>query len=70
MGRHDYTTPSEPTAAWLSKVKSSYKQGVWFEHSSHLIPWEEPGKMVLSLVQYVAPLAKEKPVQAGTSNPG
>lgn len=59
MGRHDYTTPSEPTAAWLSKVKASYKQGVWFEHSSHMIPWEEPGKTVLSLVKYVAPLAKE-----------
>jgi hypothetical protein len=30
---------------------------VWFERSSHMIPWEEPGKMLMTLVQYVRPLA-------------
>jgi len=53
MGRHDYTTPSIPTAEWLDKVKAPYKQGVWFEHSAHMIPWEEPGKTLVSLLQYV-----------------
>jgi pimeloyl-ACP methyl ester carboxylesterase len=57
MGRHDYTTPSQPTADWLAKVNAPAKQGVWFEHSSHMIPWEEPGKMLMSLVQSVRPLA-------------
>jgi pimeloyl-ACP methyl ester carboxylesterase len=57
MGRHDYTTPSQPTADWLAKVSAPAKQGVWFERSSHMIPWEEPGKMLISLVQYVRPLA-------------
>jgi len=57
MGRHDYTTPSEPTAAWLQAVHAPYKQGVWFENSAHMIPWEEPGKTLLSLVTYVKPLA-------------
>jgi pimeloyl-ACP methyl ester carboxylesterase len=57
MGRHDYTTPSEPTAKWLERVKAPYKRGVWFEHSAHMIPWEEPGKTLMSLVQYVRPLA-------------
>lgn len=57
MGRHDYTTPSEPTAAWLAKLKAPYSQGVWFERSSHMIPWEEPGRMLVSLLQYVRPLA-------------
>lgn len=57
MGRHDYTTPSEPTAAWLANVKAPYKQGVYFENSSHMVPWEEPGKMLVSLIQYVRPLA-------------
>jgi hypothetical protein len=42
----------------LNKVEAPYKQGVWFEHSSHMIPWEEPGKLVVSLVTYVAPLTK------------
>jgi pimeloyl-ACP methyl ester carboxylesterase len=58
MGRHDYTTPSQPTADWLAKVSAPAKQAVWFERSSHMIPWEEPGKMLLSLVQYVRPLAE------------
>jgi pimeloyl-ACP methyl ester carboxylesterase len=56
MGRHDYTTPSEPTAAWLDAVEAPYKQGVWFEHSAHMAPWEEPGKTLVSLLTYVRPL--------------
>jgi pimeloyl-ACP methyl ester carboxylesterase len=57
MGRHDYTTPAEPTAKWLEQVKAPSKRSVWFEHSAHMIPWEEPGKTLISLVQYVRPLA-------------
>jgi pimeloyl-ACP methyl ester carboxylesterase len=59
MGRHDYTTPSQPTADWLARVEAPYKQGVWFEHSSHMIQWEEPGKVLASLLAYVRPLAKD-----------
>ena len=59
MGRHDYTTPSAPTSAWLDKVTAPYKRGVWFEHSAHMIPWEEPGKTLVSLLTYVRPLAVE-----------
>lgn len=58
MGRHDYTTPSAPTAEWLQRVEAPYKQGVWFEHSAHMIPWEEPGKTLVSLLSYVRPLAQ------------
>ena len=58
MGRHDYTTPAQPTADWLARLSAPAKQGVWFERSSHMIPWEEPGKLLLSLVQYVRPLAE------------
>ena len=57
MGRHDYTTPSAPTEAWLKNVKAPFKKGIWFEHSAHLIPLEEPGKMLLSLVEYVRPIS-------------
>ncbi|WP_310394225.1 alpha/beta hydrolase [Hymenobacter sp.] len=57
MGRHDYTTPSAPTAAWLQQLKAPLKKGVWFENSAHLIPLEEPGKLLLTLVQEVRPLA-------------
>ncbi|MCL7713845.1 alpha/beta hydrolase [Stenotrophomonas sp. CPCC 101365] len=57
MGRHDYTTPSEPTAEWLDRVQAPRKQGVWFERSAHMMPWEEPGKTLESLLRYVRPLA-------------
>jgi pimeloyl-ACP methyl ester carboxylesterase len=58
LGRHDYTTPAQPTADWLAKVTAPSKQAVWFERSSHMIPWEEPGKMLMSLVQNVRPFAE------------
>ena len=61
MGRHDYTTPSAPTADWLKQVKAPLKKGIWFENSAHLIPLEEPGKMLLTLVNEVRPLALEPP---------
>lgn len=63
MGRHDYTTPSAPTADWLDQVDAPYKRGVWFERAAHMIPWEEPGKTLVSLLRYVRPLA------AGDSTP-
>ncbi|MDX9955640.1 MAG: alpha/beta hydrolase [Anaerolineae bacterium] len=58
MGRHDYTTPSVLAEAWLQQVSAPYKQGIWFERSAHLIPFEEPGKLLLSLVQQVLPVAQ------------
>ncbi|NYE60934.1 pimeloyl-ACP methyl ester carboxylesterase [Duganella sp. 1224] len=59
MGRHDYTTPSAPTAAWLAKVRAPYKKAVWFENAAHLVQFEEPGKTLVSLLDYVRPLAKD-----------
>lgn len=60
MGRHDYTTPSEPTAAWLKAVSAPLKKGVWFEHSSHMIPWEEPGKVLVELRECLRPVVSRK----------
>jgi hypothetical protein len=45
------------TEDWLKKVKAPYKKGIWFEKSAHLILLEEPGKTLMSLVQYVRPIA-------------
>ncbi|NSL86114.1 alpha/beta hydrolase [Chitinophaga sp. Mgbs1] len=60
LGRHDYTTPAEPTAAWMKQVKAPVKKAVWFEHSSHLIPMEEPGKMLISLKECLDPVIRGK----------
>ncbi len=57
MGKHDYTTPSEATQLWLKDVKAPIKKGVWFENSAHLIPLEEPGKMLVTLLNEVRPIA-------------
>jgi pimeloyl-ACP methyl ester carboxylesterase len=59
LGRHDYTTPTAPTEAWLAQVKAPSKKAVWFERSAHMIPWEEPGKTLVSLLTYVKPLMQE-----------
>ena len=57
MGRHDYTTPSAPTAAWIDAVEAPCKAGVWFERSAHMVPWEEPGKTLVTLLETVHPIA-------------
>src|SRR3546814_8997970 len=69
MGRHDYTTPSQPTADWLARVDAPYKRGVWFERSAHMIPWEEPGKLLVSLLETVRPLAVEAEAEAEAKQP-
>jgi pimeloyl-ACP methyl ester carboxylesterase len=60
LGRHDYTTPTEPVVKWMAQLKAPYKRSVWFEHSAHMMPWEEPGKTLLSLLTYVRPLTERK----------
>ncbi|HEX7030990.1 MAG TPA: alpha/beta hydrolase [Gammaproteobacteria bacterium] len=60
LGRHDYTTPPQPTARWLARVAAPAKHAIWFEDSSHLAPIEEPGKTLLSLVNRVRPYAIEE----------
>jgi pimeloyl-ACP methyl ester carboxylesterase len=57
MGRHDYTTPSAPTAEWIEAVDAPCKAGVWFEHASHMIPWEAPGHTLVALLETARPLA-------------
>ncbi|MBN9686973.1 MULTISPECIES: alpha/beta fold hydrolase [unclassified Corallococcus] len=59
-GRHDTTTPSQVAAEWLQRVSAPGKQLVWFEHSAHMMMVEEPGRVLLHLVQDVLPLAKRE----------
>lgn len=57
LGRHDLTTPAAVIEPWLAQLKAPLKKIVWFEHSAHLAPHEEPGRFLVSLVQQVRPLA-------------
>jgi pimeloyl-ACP methyl ester carboxylesterase len=56
-GRYDTTTPSSVAAAWLARVHAPKTQLIWFEHSAHMIMVEEPGRVLVHLVEDVRPLA-------------
>lgn len=56
-GRHDTTTPSEVTAAWLANVRAPRTRLIWFENSAHMMMVEEPGRVLVHLVQDVLPMA-------------
>lgn len=58
QGRHDLGTSSALVAEWFKRVKAPSKKLVWFEDSSHMTFEEEPGKMLVSLVNEVRPLTK------------
>jgi pimeloyl-ACP methyl ester carboxylesterase len=56
-GRHDRTVSSQVAHEWFARVRAPEKRFVWFEHSAHEVMSEEPGKVLLSLVQYARPIA-------------
>jgi pimeloyl-ACP methyl ester carboxylesterase len=64
-GRHDETTPSEPVAKWFERLSAPSKRFVWFENSAHQLYVEEPGRVLVHLVEDVRPLA----VRAGDAAP-
>ncbi len=56
-GRYDYETVTEVAQAWFQRIQAPTKGFVLFEHSAHMLPFEEPGKLFLHLVRDVRPLA-------------
>jgi len=58
-GRHDWHVPYSLTDQWFQKIQAPYKEQVWFEESAHMIPHEEPGKLLVALVEKVLPLAQQ-----------
>jgi len=57
-GRDDHNVSSSVTAEWFARVEAPSKSLVWFEHSAHEMFNEEPGKMLVSLVQHLRPIAE------------
>ena len=57
LGRHDINVSSEVAAEWFARVRAPSKRLVWFERSGHHLTSEEPGKLLLSLVDYARPIA-------------
>jgi pimeloyl-ACP methyl ester carboxylesterase len=56
-GRYDYTTPSAPVLSWYSKLSAPSKKFIWFENSAHMMYTEEPGRVLMHLVEDALPLA-------------
>jgi proline iminopeptidase len=69
-GRRDYQTPSEIAAAWHASLKAPKKGLVWFEHSAHMMHIEQPGKVLMHLVQDVRPIAEKAGDVAPEDRPG
>lgn len=60
LGRHDLSTPSQVAVDWLARLDAPVERIVWFEHSAHLAPIEEPGRVLTALVEEVRPLAERR----------
>jgi len=56
-GRHDDTTSSVVVAKWFERVHAPAKKLVWFDDSAHMMQIEEPGHMLVHLVEDVRPFA-------------
>jgi pimeloyl-ACP methyl ester carboxylesterase len=64
-GRHDRSVNSEVAREWYERVRAPQKHFEWFENSAHEVMSEEPGKLLLTLVQHARPIA----VRAGDAAP-
>ena len=56
-GRFDLTTPSVITKRWFDRLSAPSKRFVWFENSAHMIHAEEPGRLLVHLVEDARPFA-------------
>jgi len=57
MGRYDLHTPYPTARAYFDRIEAPSKKFVTFERASHMIPFEEPGRFLLTLINDVLPLA-------------
>ena len=64
-GRYDETTPPAPVAAWFERLSAPSKRLIWFENSAHMMYGEEPGRVLVHLVEDALPFA----VRAGDVSP-
>ncbi len=58
IGRHDYATSHTLAAEWFQHIHAPDKKFIWFEHSSHMVMQEEPGRFLYHLIVDLRPLAR------------
>lgn len=69
LGRHDWHVPAVLAANYYGTIEAPYKQLVWFEHSGHNPPFEEPNAFVRAVVREVLPTAAADSSGAGAPAP-
>ena len=58
-GAHDWQTLRVLSDKWFSQIDAPYKELLHFEESSHVVINEEPGKLLVALVNKVLPFAQD-----------
>ena len=58
-GRFDLTTPSALARDWFDRLVAPSKRFVWFANSAHMVHAEEPGRVLVHLVQDALPFAAQ-----------
>lgn len=56
LGRYDWQVPAVLAASYFERIQAPYKRLVWFEHSAHNPPFEEPALFNRTLVEVLEPL--------------
>lgn len=54
LGRYDRQVDARIAAAWFEELDAPAKELIWFEHSAHNIPFEEPERFGQALVEGLA----------------
>ncbi len=57
-GCHDWQTPRSLSDQWYEIISAPYKELVHFSKSAHAVFFEEPGKVLVALVNKVLPFAR------------
>lgn len=58
-GCHDWQTPVSLSDQWFKEITAPYKELIHFEESSHFVTNEEPGKVLVALVNKVLPFSHQ-----------
>lgn len=58
IGRHDYNTPWELTAAWAEQLSAPRVEVRWFENAGHFVPIEDRAGFQRTLIEEVLPIVR------------
>ena len=59
-GVHDWHTPKVLSDKWFEKISAPHKEMIEFKGSCHYMVNEEPGKILVALVNKVLPFSQSK----------